>query len=128
MNADGIGAFAIGLAVVAESSCAMSTPVTATYRCNVVSGEDRLDAAGGPQALCRAVQRAAAAMRLGQSFTVQVRVQPRSMFLAQVTLANGRRLPAVHMVEMDRAITKDTLDRFGLAIVEHVASADDPLR
>ncbi len=113
--------FAIALAALASSACAMMAPAAASARCQVLNGEKLLAASGGAAALCQAIERATAARGLEMRFTVQVRVEPRSMFSAEVTLLDGRKLPAVQMAEMDRPITKDTLDRFGFAIADHVA-------
>lgn len=104
-------------------ACAVTQPSTAMPFCEVVSGEELLHAVGGAKALCNAVEGAVAAQRLDQRFTVQVWVKPRSMFSAEVTLADGRKLPPLGMVEMDRPMVEDTLDRLGLAIAEHVVNA-----
>ena len=107
---------------MAAGACAVSAPATAA-RCEVVSGEKLLVSAGGAPALCAAVDRAIAARGLVQRFTVRVRVEPRSIFAADITLADGRRLPTVNMAEMDRPLTSATLDYLGKTIVDHVANA-----
>jgi hypothetical protein len=111
--------FAIVLAAAASSACAMTAPARPADACHVVNGEKLPAASGGAQELCRAVERALASHDAKPRFTVQVRVEPRSVLTADVTLDDGRTLPALHMAEMDRPITKDTLDRFGRAIVDH---------
>ena len=121
MKDAGHASFAIALLAVASSACAMTAPAQAGARCHVVEGEKLPAASGGARALCDAIERAAAARGLQQRFTVQVRVKPRAMLSAEVKLPDGRTLPALHMAEMDRPVTRDTLERFGLAIADHIA-------
>ena len=111
----------LALALVALASGAGAT-VAAPPRCAVIGGEKLPTASGGSAALCRAVVRAAAARGLKSKFTVQVHVGKRSMLMADVTLAGGARLPTLHHAEMDRAIGRDTFDRFGRAVAQHVAT------
>lgn len=112
---------AIAPAVLAPSACAMSAPVPSAPRCRVIEDEKLPVASGGANALCEAIKRAATARGLPHSFDVEVGVGARSMLAARVTLANGAVLPALHMAEMDRPVTRDTLDRFGAAIADHIA-------
>lgn len=115
--------FAIVLAAAATSACAMTAPATHAAPCQVVDGAKLPAASGGAQEVCRALERALAARSSAPRFSVRVRVEPRSVLTADVTLADGRTLPALHMAEMDRPITKDTLDRFGQAIVAHASGS-----
>lgn len=110
---------AIALASAVSSACAVTAPTGSAVQCKVVNGEKLPAASGGATELCRALDRALAARDPKPRFTVQVRVEPRSVLTADVTLADGRTLPALHVAEMDRPVTKDTLDRFGRAIVDH---------
>lgn len=114
---------AIVLAAFAPSACAMNKPAKNASWCEVVSGEQFLNKTGGAAALCKAIERAVSAQRLTEVFTVTVRVGEGSSFSADVTLADGRRLPVMSMVEFDRAMTEDTINRFGLSVAEHVADA-----
>jgi hypothetical protein len=98
----------------------MSPPQSAGW-CQVVNGDKLPSASGGSEELCKALERAVAAKGSKDRFSVRVRVEPRSILSAEVTLADGRTLPALHLAEMDRPITKDTFDRFGRAIVDHAA-------
>jgi hypothetical protein len=111
----------LALALVALAPAAGAT-AAAPSRCAVIGGEKLPAASGGSAALCRAIVHAAAARGLKSKFTVSVHVGKRSMLMADVTLANGARLPTLHHAEMDRAIGRDTLDRFGRAVADHVAS------
>jgi hypothetical protein len=113
--------FAFPIAAAAASACAMTAPAVPPSPCQVVEGAKLPAASGGAEEVCRALDRALAARPGAPRFTVRVRVEPRSILTADVTLADGRTLPALHMAEMDRPITKDTLDRFGRAIVDHAS-------
>lgn len=113
---------AFTLATSASAACGMTGGDRAEPRCAVVNG-DRLPArSGGVAALCAAIERAAAAKSLDAAFTVKVSVGARSLLSADVTLSDGRKLPSLRMAEMDRPIAKSTLERFGTAIADHVAS------
>jgi hypothetical protein len=112
---------AIMLGSMVSSACAMSVPGEPVAQCHVVEGDKLPAASGGSDELCRALERALDTHGPRPHFTVRVRVEPRSILTADVTLADGRTLPALHMVEMDRPITKDTLDRFGRAIVDYAS-------
>jgi hypothetical protein len=114
---------AIALVSAVSSACAMTAPTGRTPQCLVVNGEKLPAASGGSAELCQSLERALAARVQKPRFTVRVRVEPRSILTADVTLADGRTLPALHMAEMDRPITKDTLDRFGRAIVDHATGS-----
>jgi hypothetical protein len=115
--------FAIALAAAPTSACAMTAPTAHPSPCQVVDGAKLPTASGGADEVCRALERALAARPSAPRFTVRVRVEPRSVLTADVTLADGRTLPELHMAEMDRPITKDTLDRFGQAIVDHASGS-----
>ena len=102
----------------------MNAPTGSAPQCLVVNGEKLPAGSGGSEELCRALERALVARGRQPRFTVRVRVEPRSILTADVTLADGRTLPALHMAEMDRPITKDTLNRFGRAIVDHATGGE----
>lgn len=101
----------------------MTAPASPAARCAVVGGDKLLAGVGGPAALCEAFERAARTRGLDQRLTVQVRVEPRSIFAADVTLADGRKLETLNMAEMDAPLSRATLDRLGEAIANHVAGA-----
>ncbi len=121
MKDAGHASLAIALLAAVSSSCAMTASANADARCHVIEGEKLLAASGGAQTLCDSIERAVKARGLQQRFTVEVRVKPRAILSAEVKLPDGRTLPALHMAEMDRPVTRDTLERFGLAIVDHIA-------
>lgn len=116
----GHACLAAALLAGASSACAVTAPGQPIARCQVVEGDKLPAASGGIDALCAAIDRAAAARGVEQGFSVKVRVGPRSMLAAVVTLADGSTLPAVNMAEMDREVTRSTLDRFGDAVADHI--------
>ena len=111
------------LAMLGAAACAMTGAESANARCTVVNGDKLPAPSGGATALCRAVERGAVTRGLKYDFKVKVSVGKRSMLMADVVLADGRRLPTLHFAEMDRAISRDSLNRLGVAIAEHVAAA-----
>ena len=116
-------AVALALAMAGSGALGMTVPAASSGPCQVTNGAKLPAASGGSDALCAAIQRAAEARGSDGTFTVRVNVGPRSRLTAYVTLADGRSLPPLHMASMDRAIGKTTLERFGAAIVDHVAGA-----
>ena len=114
---------AFALAVAASSASGVTAPSVPAQRC-VVQNDKRLPAgSGGGAVLCAAIEQAAIARGLGETYTVRVVVGPRSLLTAEVTLLDGRTLPPVSMAKMDRPIGRSTLERFGDAVANHIAGA-----
>ena len=114
---------AVALAFAATTVSAMTSPAGSAARCEV-SNADKLPAAsGGGAALCAAIERAVASRGLGRTFLVRVVVGKRSKLTANITLADGRILPSLHMAQMDRPIGRTTLEQFGGAVADQIASA-----
>ena len=116
-------AVALALAMAGSGAFGMTGPAAPSERCEVTNGGKLPAASGGSAALCAAIQQAAEARGKHGTFTVRVSVGPRSSLTAFVTLSDGRSLPPLHMAIMDRAIGKTALERFGAAVVDHVAGA-----
>lgn len=114
---------ALALAMAGSSALGMTPPAAHPGQCQVSNGGKLPAASGGSAALCDAIQQAAEARGKHGTFTVRVSVGPRSSLTAFVTLSDGRSLPPLHMAIMDRAIGKTALERFGAAVVDHVAGA-----
>jgi hypothetical protein len=114
--------FILAAGVLGSSACAMTGLVRSHEWCHVIESEKLPARSGGAAALCDAISRAAAARGLSKTFEVQVRVGPRSMLSAEVTLPDGRSLAALNMAEMDREVSRDALNRFAVAIADHVIS------
>jgi len=116
-------AVALALAVAGSGALGMTASAAPSEQCQVTNGAKLPAASGRSGALCAAIQQAAEARGKHGTFTVRVSVGPRSRLTAYVTLADGRRLPPLHMASMDGAIGKSTLERFGAAVADHVAGA-----
>lgn len=111
--------FAIALSSVASSACAMTVPAASNKFWQIVDGHKLPPASGGEEELCRAIDRAAASAGSNERFSVRIQVKPGSVLAADVTLADGRAFPSLHIAETDRPMSKDTFERFGRAIVDY---------
>ena len=100
----------------------MSAPTPQSPRCKVVDGDKLPAASGGSAALCAAIERAVSERAPGTAFTVEVRVLPRSMLAATLTV-DGRRLPEHKFASMDRELDGASFTRFAAAVAEAVAGA-----
>ncbi len=100
----------------------MSAPPTSSPRCTVVDGERLPAASGGSAALCAAIERAISERVPGTVFTAEVRVLPRSMLAATLTV-NGRELPEHKFASMDRELDKSSFARFAQSLAESLAQA-----
>jgi hypothetical protein len=89
--------------------------------CRVVNGAGLPSESGGPDALCAAIKRAAAAQIPARGFTVEVRVLGNSRLAATLTTAEGTILPEQNFAISDRSLTKMSLERFAEALVGQVA-------
>jgi hypothetical protein len=105
----------IGIAFVGGSACAVNAPEASQPRCRVIGGEALPADLGGADALCAAIEQAAATRAPGVKYSAEVRVLPRSRLVAMLT-ADGRKLPDQKFAAMDREITRDSLQRFAEAI------------
>ena len=123
MRGWGHGWWSLALALGLGSGASGMTTPPAAPRCQLVNAAKLPPASGGARTLCAALDRAVAAKSLKSPFTVKVSVGERSLLTADVTLADGRNLPALRMAQMDRPISKATLERFGAAIADHVAGS-----
>lgn len=110
-----VAATLAGIAFVSGSACAVNAPEGAQPRCRVIGGEALPAASGGADALCAAIEQAAATRAPGVKYSAEVRVLPRSRLVAMLT-ADGRKLPDQKFAAMDREITRDSLQRFAEAI------------
>ena len=89
-----------------------------------MSGEELLPAeVGGPQALCGAIESAAAIRAPGVEFTVKIQVRSPSSLVADVKLADGTLLPAQKLTVSDRQLNKSSIDRFASAIADVIGGA-----
>lgn len=123
-----------GAMISSGSACAMkpatnATATTATsafVRCTVI-GADKLPAdLGGADAVCRAIDAAAAAALAASgtaagSATLVVRVLGPHMLAATLTTADGRSLPAQEVAVSDRALHAGALAMLGKALAAQLA-------
>jgi len=105
------------------SACAMNSLSPQLVDCRVVGGDKLPAATGGPDALCAAIMRAAAAETPAKKFSVEVRVLGSSLLAATLTTADGTTLPEQKFSISDRSLTKGSLERFAKALVGEVARA-----
>jgi len=78
---------------------------------------------GGADAICAAIDAAAAEQAPGTSFTVEVRVLSASSLAAIVRLGDGRALPEQKMAVSDRNLDRGSIDRFADAIAAEIGKA-----
>ena len=101
----------------------MNSPSPQQVDCRVVGGDKLPPEAGGPDALCAAVMRAAAEAKPAGRFSVEVRVLSASSLAATLKTADGTVLPEQRFAISDRRLTKGSVDRFAKALVSAVAAA-----
>jgi hypothetical protein len=111
-----LGAFA----ALGGSACAMSAGSGAAARCHVIDGAKLPAESGGPQALCAAIERAAASRAPGVRFRAEVRVLSESTLAATVT-RDGQALPEQKFATMDRPLTAAAFERFAGALADRLA-------
>lgn len=100
----------------------MNSPIPSTARCRVI-GADKLPATiGGAGWICAAIAKAVA-QSPGPAFTVEIRVLGASSLAATLTTADGKVLPVQKMAVNDRALGRDSIERFATSLVGTVARA-----
>ncbi len=114
--------FAAMVALASGSACAMTKPSN-PGQCRIVGGTKLPVASGGPQALCAAIEAAAAKQAPGAAYTVQLRVLSAYSLAAAVRMADGRSLPEQKLAVTDRALNRASIDRFANAIANSIAQA-----
>jgi hypothetical protein len=114
---------ALSLAAVvsmSESACAMSS-ADRQARCNVVNGDKLPAESGGAAALCSAIESAAAKRAPGVGYSVEVKVQSSSRLAADL-VREGHALPQQNYATMDRALTRQSFERFAAALADRIAA------
>jgi hypothetical protein len=112
-------ALLVGLCASAGGMTAAPQSVT---HCHLLGPAKLPTASGGISSICAALNRSLTASGFNPRFTVAVRVLKGSLLNADITLVDGRVLPTLQMAQMDGPITKAVLERFGVAIADHVAT------
>jgi hypothetical protein len=113
---------AVAASAAATGACAMTIPEHAQGSCRVIGGEKLAAEAGGPDAICTAIERAVAAKAPGVRYSAEVRALSSSMLAAQL-VANGRKLPEQKFAVMDGAISASAIERFADAVATALAEA-----
>ena len=100
----------------------MNTPSHDQVECRVVGGGKLPASAGGPDSICAAITRAAAAAPATR-FSVEVRVLGQSALAATLTTADGKVLPEQKYAISDRSLNTDSFDFFARSLVEVVRAS-----
>lgn len=114
---------ALAMASATGGACGMSASTNVPVKCRVDGADKALAAAGGPQALCEAIEAAARAKAPKASFTVEIRALSTYSLAANIRLADGRDLPEQRMAVNDRRIDRGSIERFAAAIADQIASS-----
>jgi hypothetical protein len=114
---------AAAIGCVSGSACAMSSTENFSSGCRVVNGNKLAAESGGADALCQAIASAAAETAPGVTYSVEINVLPRDRLSAQVTLADGRKLPELGIASMDKPLTAGSFKRFANTIAQELAKA-----
>ncbi|NUT01789.1 MAG: hypothetical protein HOP96_12535 [Sphingomonas sp.] len=101
----------------------MSSTESAVPGCRVVGAEELPAESGGADALCKAIASAAAEKAPGVSYSIEVRVLPRSQLAAAITTGDGRKLAEQNFASMDRPLSSGSFKRFADAIAIELAKA-----
>lgn len=89
-------------------------------RCSVVDGNKLPVESGGAVALCSAIETAAAKRAPGVDYSVKVQVQSSSRLAAEL-VREGHALSQQNYASMDRALTRQSFDRFAAALADRIA-------
>jgi hypothetical protein len=100
----------------------MTAAAHAQGSCQVTAGEKLPAASGGADAICAAIQRAAAAKAPDVRYSAEIRVLSSSMLAANL-VADGRKLPEQKFAVMDHEISASTIERFAEAVATALAEA-----
>jgi hypothetical protein len=107
-------------ALVGGSACAMNSPVPAS-RCQVVGASQLPADTGGADALCSAIEQALQTAA-PKPAAVEVSVISPYLISATVTLAGGRRLPAIKVGSSDRQLGARAVQMMADSIAVQVAA------
>lgn len=120
-----IAALALGtsLVIASGSACAMSQPPRAQASCTVIGGDKLSPQSGGADALCAAIDRAMAEQVPGTKVTAEVRVLSSSRLRATVKAADGRVLDDQNYASSDRALSRDSFERFASGLAQALREA-----
>jgi hypothetical protein len=100
----------------------MSTPERAQGPCRVTGAEKLPAEAGGPAAICAAVERAVTAQAPNVRYRVEVRVLSRTALAANLETA-GRKLPELRFSVSDRELNPQAIGHFADSVADALAGA-----
>jgi hypothetical protein len=100
----------------------MSAPEQAQGPCRVTGAEKLPAEAGGPGAICAAVERAVAAHAPNVRYSVEVRVLSRTALAANLETA-GRQLPELRFSVSDRELNPRAIGHFAESVAEALAGS-----
>jgi hypothetical protein len=109
-------ALALALCSADGSACAMSGSAVGTAGCRVIGAGHLPPDSGGADALCETVRQSIAA-----AGTVEIRVRSPHLMEATVTLADGRRLPAVKTARSDQPLNRRSFQMLADALAAQLA-------
>ena len=115
-----VGLLLAAFVPMSESACAMNS-VDRQSRCSVVDGDKLPAESGGAAALCAAIESAAAKRAPGVGYSVEVTVQASSRLAAEL-VREGHALPQQNYASMDRALTRQSFERFAAALADRIAA------
>lgn len=120
-----IAALALGgvLLGASGSAYAMSSPPRSQATCTVIGGDKLPPQSGGAVALCAAIERAIAERVPGTKVTAEVRVLSASRLRATVKAADGRVLDDQNYASSDRALSRDSFERFASGLAQTLREA-----
>ena len=96
----------------------MSSPPRPQATCTVVGGDKLSPDSGGADALCAAVERAMAKQVPGTKVTAEIRVLSASRLRAALRTSDGRVLDDQNYASSDRALGRDSFERFAAGLAE----------
>ena len=117
-----VAAFLLLVAAVPAGAGAMSAPGAPSGRCRIVAGEQLLDGAGGPAAVCLQIERAIAAAAPRAKYSVLVKVMPHARLSAALRV-NDHALPEQNFAVMDDELDSASVRRFAQSLAAQVARA-----
>jgi hypothetical protein len=111
---------AMAIALASEGACGMSTPTGKLSHCHVIAGDKLPAETGGEEAICIAI---AQALQSGAAnAAVEVSVISPYLLSATVTLADGRKLPAIKVGSADRPLGTRAVRMLADSIAAQTAS------
>lgn len=113
--------FAMAIAWASGDACGMSDSTGKLNHCRVIDGEKLPRELGGEQALCAAIAQALQP-DVANGAAIEVSVISPYLLSATVTLADGRRLPAIKVGSSDRTLSRRAVQMLADSIAAQAAT------